>query len=323
MSEIYQYISIIAPYINGFIAEKRSLGYIYNSEAYILKRFDNYCIDNGLDDPVITKQFLKKWMEHRSSEGASYQTKRISIVRGLLLYMNVFGVNTYIPHHFSKIDHHVPHILCKNEVVAFFHSVDTHLPQKRYLRLANEYKIIFRVIYCCGLRNSEACNLKISDVDLIKGKVTILQSKGNKDRIVYLPEDLVELCRQYKDYIKKSLSFEPYWFFPSSNVDRPFRNSTIDRKFNEIWNRTPYAISCDRKPTVQGLRHSFVVKRMNLWMEQGVDLTVMMPYLSKHLGHKSVNETFYYYHQVEEAFRIIRLKDTVSDEVIPEVDDEK
>ena len=37
--------------------------------------------------------------------------------------------------------------------------------------------------------------------------------------------------------------------------------------------------------------------------------------------HASVNDTFYYYHQVESAFHIIREKDTVSQHVIPEVYD--
>ena len=54
-------------------------------------------------------------------------------------------------------------------------------------------------------------------------------------------------------------------------------------------------------------------------MVQGLDLNVLMPYLSKFLGHKSPDETFYYYHQVLEAFRVIREKDTVAKSVIPEV----
>ena len=66
------------------------------------------------------------------------------------------------------------------------------------------------------------------------------------------------------------------------------------------------------------LRHTFVVFRINGWMTQGLDLNVLMPYLSKFLGHKSPGETFYYYHQVLEAFRIIREKDTVAKSVIPE-----
>ena len=59
--------------------------------------------------------------------------------------------------------------------------------------------------------------------------------------------------------------------------------------------------------------------RMNQWMEEGVRLESMMPYLSKYLGHSSVNDTFYYYHQVESAFRIVREKDIAFQNVIPEV----
>jgi len=55
------------------------------------------------------------------------------------------------------------------------------------------------------------------------------------------------------------------------------------------------------------------------WMLEGVSLNAMMPYLSKYLGHSSVEDTFYYYHQVDRAFQIVRQKDNLSDTVIPEV----
>lgn len=87
------------------------------------------------------------------------------------------------------------------------------------------------------------------------------------------------------------------------------------------WNATPYAKNCDSTPTVHCLRHSFVVKRMNLWMEEGIALKEMLPFLSRYLGHQSTDDTFYYYHQVSEAFQIIRDKDKTSDFVIPEVND--
>jgi len=58
---------------------------------------------------------------------------------------------------------------------------------------------------------------------------------------------------------------------------------------------------------------------MNIWMEDDNDLQVMMPYLSNYLGHKGPIETYYYYHQVEEAFKTIRRKDKISASVIPEV----
>jgi hypothetical protein len=54
-------------------------------------------------------------------------------------------------------------------------------------------------------------------------------------------------------------------------------------------------------------------------MEKGKKLELMMPYLSRHLGHKSPDETFYYYHQVYDSFRTIRQMDKLSAEVLPEV----
>lgn len=54
-------------------------------------------------------------------------------------------------------------------------------------------------------------------------------------------------------------------------------------------------------------------------MEEGIALKEMLPFLSRYLGHQSMNDTFYYYHQVNEAFRIIRDKDKTSGFVIPEV----
>jgi len=54
-------------------------------------------------------------------------------------------------------------------------------------------------------------------------------------------------------------------------------------------------------------------------METGVDTGVMMPYLSRYLGHSSIVETQYYYHTIEQAFPIIRRYDAVSYSIIPEV----
>ncbi|MEE5991462.1 MAG: site-specific recombinase, partial [Lachnospiraceae bacterium] len=75
----------------------------------------------------------------------------------------------------------------------------------------------------------------------------------------------------------------------------------------------------DKKPTVHCLRHAFVIKRLNLWMESDIPLRVMMPYLSSYLGHSGPMETYYYFHQVRDAFQTVRRKDKISMRVIPEV----
>jgi integrase len=56
-------------------------------------------------------------------------------------------------------------------------------------------------------------------------------------------------------------------------------------------------------------------------MQAGVDLDVLMPYLSRYLGHSSIAQTQYYYHLITQAFPIVRRSDAVFPDVIPEVAD--
>ena len=100
---------------------------------------------------------------------------------------------------------------------------------------------------------------------------------------------------------------------------KPFENTAIDKKFEEFWSRTSFAGKVDRQPTIHSLRHTFVVDKMNEWMLSGIDADAMMPYLSRYLGHASIQETQYYFHTIEQAFPVIRRCDAMTKSVIPEV----
>lgn len=313
--------SIIAPYISGPLEEKHANGYIYESEELILNRFDTYCIENTLETLEITKDFLSGWMEKTETEGAFHRGKRISVVRQLLVFMASCGIHVYIPHDFCHFTKVLPHIFTPEELAEFFSVVDSYFPTKRPSfepRLANEYRLLFRWYCCCGLRNNEAAGIAAENVDLEEGILTILDSKGNKDRLVHLPDDLLESSRNYYRYLTDSLEEEPKWFFPGMNPEHSLPNTTVDGVFNRFWKKTSYA-GCGNKPTVHDFRFTFVVSRMNRWAEDGLNLQVMMPYLSRYLGHKSTKETFYYYHLVSDAYRTVAKKDTYADAVIPEV----
>lgn len=322
MNKDLEYSSALAPYINSLLADKRSMGYSYDNQAYLLKKFDEYWMEQGIESPVITMESLEKWMVQRDTECRQYRDGRISAVRQLALHMNASGLEAYIPRGFFSKNKRMPHLFSDGELLAFFSEVDSYAPIAKsevFDRMAHEYRILFRMYYCCGLRRTEACRLRTRDVDLKGGILTILRSKGDKDRNVYLPDDLCLLCARYLDYLRNVMGTEPYWFFPSKDPDKPLPGATVDRRFNKFWGCTAYAESCEKKPTVHCFRHTYVVKRMNLWMEQGLSLDVMMPYLSKYLGHKGADGTFYYYHSVKETYRVIREKDTIANAVIPEV----
>lgn len=322
MAREFIFESCLSPYLKGLMDEKRACGRTYDSEGLILKRFDRYCIEKNLTDTTLTREFLDDWMTRRESEGEMFHAKRISVVVQLLKYMASLGMNVYLPSNYCHFPVHLTHILDPDEIREFFYVLDHYSPKhptSSSFRLMLEYRVLFRFIYCLGLRNSEAAGAAMNNIDLESGTLTILHSKGFKDRIVYLPEDLTELLRQYYEELSRLLGFEPVWLFPSSNPEKPLRNTSVDSRFNDIWSRTKYANKCSKKPTVHSLRFTFVVNRINQWVKDGEDINVMMPYLSRHLGHKTVKETFYYYYYVKEANEIVHKKDRLGNMVIPEV----
>lgn len=315
----YHYESAFAPYIEGLIRQKKADGFIYDYEAYNLKTFDRFCLDNGYANPLITRDIAMKWALQREREGINYRNQRVSILRQLSLYMNSMGINSYIPRLTPSEAVTIPHILNQEELQAFFMVVDTYLPEKlKWKRLSMEYQVLFRLYYCCGMRLAEGCNLEKKDVDLESGILIIRQSKGRKNRLVYMKDDLTALC---KIYLQKITCLVPdtIWFFPGRTPEKHIQKTSIDKKFKQLWRMTLYAGKCDKEPTVDALRHTFVVNRMNKWMAEGILLNVMLPYLSRYLGHSGIEDTLYYYHHVKDAFRVVREKDLISSRVIPEV----
>ena len=314
-----EYNSSLACYITGLIMQKQACRYIYEYEAYILESFDLFCIENSYTDGTITRDLVMQWAIQRPTEGKNYRNQPVSFVRQLALYMQSLGKNPYIPKHFASETVEVPHILSRAELASFFSVVDAFSPpQFAFRRLVRTYQVPFRLFYCCGLRLAEGCYLRRSCVDLKNGTIEILQSKGNKDRLVSLSDDVRALCSEYDEAMQDIIP-EREWFFPGRQSQRAIRKTSIDRSFTILWNKTPFAGKVDKKPTVQSLRHTFVVDKMNEWMETGMDTGVMMPYLSRYLGHSSISETQYYYHTIEQAFPIIRRYDAVAQSIIPEV----
>jgi len=315
----FEYHSQLAPYISGLIQLKRANGYIYDYEAYILKDFDRFCIENGYDNGILNRELVMAWAEQRPTESKNYRNQRVSFVRQLALYMISLNMEAYIPRSFESNTIAVPHILTLDEIQAFFKAVDNFQPpQLIFQRFSLSYSVLFRLFYCCGLRLSEGCYLKRSAVNLRNGSLSIYQSKGHNDRVIFISADMLQMCKNYDRLMQKILP-DREWFFPGRDVSKPFSKTNIDKRFSEFWNMTPYAGKVDKKPTIHSLRHTFVVTKMNEWMNEGKDFNVMMPYLSRYLGHTSINETQYYYHQVVSAFEIVRKRDRVSDRVIPEV----
>ena len=304
--------SPFALHIENFVAQKRADGYDYTFEERILHRFDRYCSKLGIKFPDLTRDLVLDWISLTSKRNAT-------CLRQFAKYLLSIGENAYVIQSLPVQHYQQPYILTDNELSAFFNAVDSFVPDYRSCdRMAAGYSVMFRLHYCCGMRSQEVCRLRVEDVDLAIGEITILNSKGHKDRVIYIHRDLLCICRNYDALVKQSLP-QRSWFFPAKDPLKTIHKANMTRRFHYFWSMTPYGGNSAHAPTVHSLRHTFVVNRINTWIQEGKDLTHMMPYLSRYLGHKTAEETHYYYHLAAAATEIIREYDVQSQKVIPEV----
>ncbi|MFO7829209.1 MAG: tyrosine-type recombinase/integrase [Bacteroidales bacterium] len=81
---------------------------------------------------------------------------------------------------------YIPQVLSKSEVKSILNNIKNI-----------KHKAIISLIYACGLRRSEAINLKIRDIDSQRMIILIRNAKGKKDRNVPLSPKLLTLLRTY------------------------------------------------------------------------------------------------------------------------------
>ena len=311
--------SRLAPYIEAHIREKQASGFSFEFQSYILGTFDRFVVDNSFDDGTIGRPLVLAWSEIRPTESINYRNQRVSFVRQLALFMVSLGLEAYVPRSSASVATTVPHILSKEELQEFFVVVDSFIPwQKAYWRFSIEYPILIRLYYCCGLSLAEGCHLRRQDVDLDSGMLSIIHSKGDKDRLVYLSHDLLDACKSYDRRMEEILPSRE-WFFPGKDPMKSFLKNSLDLRFAQFWEKTSFAGKVDKTPTIHCLRHSHVVERMNQWMLEGKSLDAMMPYLCKHLGHSNPAETQMYYHLAQSAAPILSQCDEKYSRAIPEV----
>jgi len=295
-----EFTSKLAPFIESLLREKKACGYSYQTEKYILARFDRFVSESGHDTGQITRELVASWSIQTCSEGMNNRGKRVSAVRLLAMHMVSLGHEAYISKSLNREPTPDPYVLVKEELEDLFWQIDHHTckySKKRdeYQRFSAGYSVLFRMYYCCGLRLAEGIKLRKADVDAENRFLDIFHSKGDKDRRVYMSASLSEMCKKYDCFMEEIYPGRE-WFFPGLDPQKHLNPSTITVKMELFWMKTGRYAKGGKKPTVHSLRHTFVVDRINQWIADGRNVDQMMAYLAMFLGHASPDGSDYYYH---------------------------
>jgi integrase/recombinase XerD len=194
-------------------------------------------------------------------------------IHGLRATYKVFGMEQKrinLPQISRQKD--LPIVLSKQEVREL-------LAAPKYLK----HRLMLGMLYGCGLRCYELCNMLISDVDFDRKTVFIRKQKGKTDRYVPLSE---HLSRGLKKYLKQS---KPVTYLFNSQVTKlgkqnPISASAIQWVIKESRSKVP----TKKRFTSHTLRHSYATHLL----EDGLNIMS----LKQLLGHARIETTMIYLH---------------------------
>jgi integrase len=160
--------------------------------------FDCFCVERFPEKDALDFELVEGWVHSSPTKSRQEIDKRYRTMKHLGEYMLSQGLPAYISTvRLRRLKAAAPYIFTDEQLSVFFHACDGYpkleFPAYRHIVVP----VLFRMIYCCGLRNSEACDMKRFAVDLKNGAARIEHSKGAKDRIVYMSDGLSRLCARY------------------------------------------------------------------------------------------------------------------------------
>lgn len=274
-----------------------------------LKDFDRFCVINFQDDALLTSEIAEAWIHNTTSKSNKHMSRRVCTMKYLGRYQRSLGKPAYVPDYSVKYrTAEEPHLFNDEQLREFFEKVDTVItPTKMFPYNDIIFPVMFRMNYCCGLRSSESCRLRVDDIDLARGRITIYRSKGFKDRDIPMSDDLCALCREFDRFYKEILPGRKYFFQPSESRECYDRHIVL-KVFDAVLKKTSFSDAPGKKFTPHGLRHLFAVQNIRKCAESGEDFSNWIEYLCKYMGHKHIRYTMYYLHITSQLFPVYKDK---------------
>jgi len=263
------------------------------------------------------EQFLS-WLA--TDRKVAVSTHKQALAALLFLYRNVLGVDLPWLSEFErpKTPVRLPSVLSREEVSALLDAMEGPIAD------------LARLVYGTGMRLMEALRLRVKDVDFQRRLIVVREGKGNKDRVVMLPDRCGSALREQlhrahllwaqdradkipgvemseslaRKYPRAAESWPWFWVWPSPTLSVDPR-SGVRRRHHLYEERLQRALrnavkraGIARHVTVHTLRHSFATHLL----EGGYDIRTVQELL----GHADVSTTMIYTHVLNRGGRGVK-----------------
>jgi integrase/recombinase XerD len=275
--------NIVLP--KGYLEQLQQKRYSENTVKTYIHYFKNF-IANFSDRELshITKEEINEYILRLINErniSPSQQNQRINAIK--FYFEKVLGRDKeYYDIGRPRKKRSLPEVLSKTEVGAMIKNTENR-----------KHKCLIALIYSCGLRRSEAINLRLKDIDSKRMLIKLNDAKGGKDRYINLPLQLLTFLKEYYR------EYRPLIYLFEGQMRGQYSAESVWKVIREAAKRA----GIKKRVYPHILRHSFATHHI----EQGIDIR----YIQEWMGHESIKTTQRYTHVAGNNFNFRNLLDDI------------
>jgi integrase len=297
----------LAVLADDYIALRRGLGYRSPSQERALRAFARYLDRAGHQGPIPLESSLD-WAALTVSTDPCNPARRLTTVRGFLRHLAAVDGATAVPAPglLGPTGHRrPPHVYSDQEIADLLHATAGLAPAGGLRPRC--YATLFGLLACTGLRICEALALACGDIDLATGMLTVRAGKRGRTRLVPLHPSALPPLRDYA--VERARRYGPPGdgaaFFRTDRSDRVSYNAA-NHTFTTLRRQLGWTTAGrTRAPRVHDLRHRMVVRRIQAWHANGVNVDTKIAVLATYLGHVEVRDVYWYLSAVPELMSIV------------------
>jgi len=278
--------------VENYIAHKRSLGMLFNSDAVRLRAYVKAMgdVDIRRVRPAAVRQFLygvgpvtAYWFSKYHSLNPFY---RYAIAHR---HVSRSPLPLTKPCEAARFE---PYIYTNQDMQRLIDAADS---RHRFVWILDPHTVrtLLLLLYGTGLRISEALRLNLDDFDVENRVLTIHETKFFKSRFVPVGEDLGRVLREHLDRqwpVERRTPAAP--LLRTQKYER-IKRQTAELVFKRLREKAGVArpSTARYQPRLHDFRHTFAVVRLVTWYREGKNVQRLLPHLTTYLGHLRIMET--------------------------------
>ncbi len=280
--------------IHDYLALRRNLGFKLRDAGIALEKFATFMEQQNAE--YVTTQLALEWAQQPSNALPAFWAQRLSYVRCFARHHVASDPNTEVPPPgllpFRPARAH-PYLYSRDEIECLLERA-LQLSPSTELR-GWTYHVLLGLLSVTGLRVGEALRLKLTDVDLDNGVLTVRGTKFGKSRLVPIHASTRDVLTRYRSRRTSHLGDcdAPHFFVTRTGhqLDGGDVRRTFYRLSRQIGLRGAQA---SHGPRLHDFRHRFAVETLLGWYRSGQDVERRLPVLSTYLGHVHISDTYWY-----------------------------